>query len=211
MTTRHLHPVSAMSVADGQDRIRELLDSDTRDGVDEAIAALSQHLSAGEHVLCPVMRASGESGAQTATDFAGRIRALEAQLRLLQQANNGDSLARAVDVRRLLREIRTAFDELARDELTMLDGAHAQLSSDDWNELIGEWHDALVHAPTRPHPFAPHPKLVEAIRFRVVGWWDHLLDTLDARPVPRPRRSGPRRRPGRWGNYMLGGGHDDSH
>ena len=197
MTTRHLHPISTMSVTDAQERIRELLGSDRRESVDEAVAALSQHIAAAQRVLVPAIGSIGAT-------FTRLLHGLHAQLRLLQQANNGDSLARAVDVRQLLREMRAAFDELAAHETQLLDELRQRVSIDAWNDLIGEWHDALVHAPTRPHPFAPHPPLVDAALFRVTGWWDHLLDTLDARPVPRPRRSGPRRRPGRWGNYLLG-------
>jgi hypothetical protein len=61
----------------------------------------------------------------------------------------------------------------------------------------------LSRAPSRPHPYLARGPLAGALGFGVLGRFDELLDTLDARelpwaPVRAPGKVGP------WGAWLLG-------
>ncbi len=49
---------------------------------------------------------------------------------------------------------------------------------------------ALEVGPTRPHPHAPHAAVLVTLAYHLNAARDHVLDTLDSRPVPptAPRR-----------------------
>ena len=50
-------------------------------------------------------------------------------------------------------------------------------------EVASRMRTLYRHAPTRPHPHAPHQGAAGRIAFRVNSWLDHVRDTLDSRPV----------------------------
>src|SRR5438034_677374 len=95
-----------------------------------------------------------------------------------------------------------AVDALAEDlPLDAVVWLSAHLAAE---QLMASYDAALRQAPTRPHPHTPHRGLLGAVAFKVDALRDKVMDTMDGRHVPAPRKE---RRPvksGRWGSYVLG-------
>ena len=170
----------------------------------DAVVWLSAHVASGERAVHhAARRLSG--GARLAL---ARARAadhdLEVVLRRAEQRYSGDSLAAQLDTVRLERDLRHALDRHALAECEVVTAIADQLDPGVLDEVAASYDAALRHAPTRPHPHAPHRGLLGAVAFRVDAMRDRVMDTMDARHVPSPRTERQTRTPGRWGLYVLG-------
>jgi hypothetical protein len=124
--------------------------------------------------------------------------------RLAERRASGDALAAAVNLRRVRARLSAALDEHVRVEYQLLDRLTATLPADRLDRLAADYAAVLSHAPTRPHPHAPHRGPLVGVVFHLDRWRDSLLDTMDGRHAPTRRTAGPRPRAGRWGSYLLG-------
>lgn len=169
----------------------------------DAVVWLSAHLAAAQRTVHTAARR--EPQAARALERA-RVadRELELLLRRTEQHHAGDSLAAQLDEARLDRSLRRALDrhEIAEHEL-LLSLADA-LAPEAIDAVQGDYDAALRHAPTRPHPHAPHRGALGAAAFRIDAIRDRLMDTMDGRHVPLPRTPRVTVTPGRWGSYVLG-------
>ena len=190
-------------ICDIYDRTAPLLDRVDRRDNDLAIALLSRHLAAFEHVWYPVVerRLSGAAGAT----WRHRRQAsrLWRRMRLLQRCLAGDAQVAALDCASLLRQVRRTTGLLASIERQLLTRVDAVLHGEERDDALKRWQHALTLAPTRPHPHLPHHGHVEPLTFTFASWTDRLLDTLDARPVPRHRATRSRG-PDLWTAYLTG-------
>jgi len=116
----------------------------------------------------------------------------------------GDSLAAQLDENRLDTLLRRTLDAHSRAEHDLVSGLVERMDAGDVEDLMASYDEALRQAPTRPHPHTPHRGLLGAVAFRVDALRDRLMDTMDGRHVPSPRKLRRSIRPGRWGNYILG-------
>ena len=169
----------------------------------DTVVWLSAHLAACQHT---VHRAAGRLPAAGRALAALRNADLELErvLRRVEQHHAGDSLAAQLNEERLDAVLRRALDAHDAAERDLVEGLMERLGDRDAEALMASYDEALQHAPTRPHPHTPHRGLLGALAFRVDAVRDKVMDTMDGRHVPAPRK--PRRaiRPGRWGNYVLG-------
>lgn len=190
------------AVSDVYADTRPLLGQVNRHENDVAIGLLSQHMAAFEHVWYPVIedRLGGEPATRRHRQWADR---LWRRLRLLQRCLAGDGLTGQVDCASLLDRIRRDVERLGQLEQRQLSRLDPLLSAGERQALLDTWEAARSEAPTRPHPHLPHHGPAEPIAFKLAGWGDRVLDTLDARPVPRQRRSRARQ-PDLWTAYVLG-------
>lgn len=198
--SRH-DPLSRLS--DVYDRVKPLLDTVDRRDNDLAVALLSRHLAAFEHVWYPVAEQRLPGSAGTTWRHRRQATRLWRRLRLLQRCLAGDAQGASLDCASLLRQVRRSSGLLAGLERQLLTRLDAALTAEGRDALLVRWQDALDAAPTRPHPHLPHHGLAEPVAFAFASWTDRLLDTLDARPVPRHRRAR-RRRDDLWTAYLTG-------
>ena len=170
----------------------------------EAVVWLSAHLAAVARTVRPVASRRLAESPALLRDITRRDVELERMLRIAERRHSGDALAAGLDLERLRLTLVERLDAHAEHEHVRLAALSAVLSVDEERSLAESYLDALVKAPTRPHPHLPHHGVVGAIAFRVEAVRDRLLDTMDGRHVPLPRTPHEHRTPGRWGSYLLG-------
>jgi len=190
-----------------EDAHTEALDALDAERALDAIAWMSAHLAATRRTL---HRHAGKDhavgqGLASQHDVDAR---LESVLRMAERHVSGDALAANLDAERLADALRDAIADHARIERAWLTALVDSSTEETHAVLLASYTDALAHAPTRPHPHAPHDGLLGVAAFHVDALRDRVLDTLDARHVPTPRPRRKRRTPGPWGNYFLGGMED---
>ncbi|ABD09676.1 hypothetical protein UK99_16410 [Frankia casuarinae] len=171
---------------------------------DAAVAAVSAHLSAMESVVYPEMARRVVGGRARVADLGRLARRCSSVMRGIEQYVQGDLNRPAEPVANLRRDLAALMVEHATLEDELLRELMAELSDDERRDLLDRFSDAMRHAPTRPHPHLLHSRLFGgSLAARLTGYWDHLLDVMDAREVP----GAPRRAPvpaGLWGWYLLG-------
>lgn len=171
----------------------------------DAVTWLSAHLSAVQHVLHPaVARVLHDRPAVAALRRSTTL--IERSLRLLEQSLAGDAHIPALDRAAHRQALVASITAQAAAEQVLLDQLARTLPLEEQRRLVEDYQQALEHAPTRPHPHAPHGALLGALAFRVNGWRDRVMDTVDARRVPSPRPVPAPPVHSRWGDYALGGG-----
>jgi hypothetical protein len=170
----------------------------------DAVVWLSAHLAAVTRSLHPAAeRVLGPSMASRAERHRRDLE-LERMLRIAESRYSGDALAAGLDAERIRAGLLDRLHAHAASEHERVAALADALSSAEQRSLAEAYLDALVKAPTRPHPHLPHQGVVGAIAFRVDAIRDRVLDTMDARHVPVPRQVREHRTPGRWSSYLLG-------
>src|SRR3954463_4661029 len=190
-------------VEDAHEQARTALTAGASSPLD-AVVWLSAHLAAVNRAVTPV--ATHRLGETDAARREAHRRDLELEriLRVAECRHSGDVLASGLDGERLRTSILSRLDAHAEIEHTRLTALADLLDDDEQRALAEAYLDALMTAPTRPHPHLPHRGLSGATAFRANAVRDRLLDRMDSRHVPLPRVPHEARRPGRWGSYLLG-------
>lgn len=178
--------------------------SDSTERPLDAIVWLSAHLAATARTIRPIAARRLSESAAAVREVTRRDVELERMLRIAERRHSGDALAAGLDSGRLRDSLMERLAAHADTEHQRLAALSQVLSGDEERSLAESYLDALVKAPTRPHPHLPHDGVVGAIAFRVEAVRDRLLDTMDGRHVPLPRVPHEPRTPGRWGSYLLG-------
>jgi hypothetical protein len=190
-------------ISDIYDRVTPLLDHVDRGDNDLAIALLSRHLATFEHVWYPVAERRLSGAGATTWRHRRQATRLWRRMRLLQRCLTGDAQLAALDCASMARQVQATVRVLSTIERLLLTKLDAVLDAQERDALLHRWWRKLAVAPTRPHPHLPHHGRAEPAAFALARRCDRLLDTLDARPVPRPRQ--PRqRRSDRWTTYLTG-------
>jgi hypothetical protein len=131
-------------------------------------------------------------------------------MRLVEGRVHGDSHAAGADVDALQEELAERLERYAAIELELAGRLDSVLTPSQRRSLVSRFVAAGRHAPTRPHPYTPHPRGLARLMLRVDSFWDRALDVMDNRVVPgqaRKRRSGPL---SLWDRYFLAPQFDDS-
>jgi hypothetical protein len=173
----------------------------------DAVVWLSAHLSAIEHVVCPVLAKKFGASAPPVVALRRKGIEMEQALRTLERTLSGDaSVMHLVDCADFSRRLTELVSERAADELVLLERLSDQLSAADQRRLAELYHHTLETAPTRPHPHSPHSGVLGSVAYHVNARRDHVMDVFDARGVPTPHRAPTPLKSGRWGDYLLGHG-----
>ena len=169
----------------------------------DAVVWLSAHVAACQHT---VHRVAGRmpAAARALHTLQAADLELERVLRRVEMHHAGDSLAAQLNEDRLGGMLRSALVAHADAERELVNGLMERLDRADADKLVASYDEALRQAPTRPHPHTPHRGLLGAFAFRVDAIRDKVMDTMDGRHVPAPRKERRASQPGRWGNYVLG-------
>lgn len=170
----------------------------------DAVAWMSAHLAATRRALHKKAHKSGAVNGELTQQHEADER-LESVLRMAERHVSGDALAANLDTERLTDALRDAIADHARFECSWVTDLLDASDDKTRAELQSAYEEALTSAPTRPHPHAPHDGLLGAAAFRLDAMRDKVLDTMDGRHVPTPRRGRKRVTPGQWGHYFLGG------
>ena len=170
----------------------------------DAVVWLSAHLAAVARTVRPAASRVLEEPAAVLRDITRRDVELERMLRIAERRYSGDALAASLDAERLRLSLLERLEAHSETEHVRLAALTDALTVDEQRRLAELYLDALVKAPTRPHPHLPHDGVVGAIAFHVEAVRDRLLDTMDGRHVPLPRAPHEPRSSGRWSSYLLG-------
>lgn len=171
---------------------------------DTFVATLSEHLAAAEEVLYPAVRRRLPQGGQRVGQQMQRIRRMERALREVEASLYGDSFARGSRRQRVWDEIQAAFAEYQDAERQIARELDASVEPAAARKLADRFEGAALRAPTRPHPYSPHSRVLGGLSNRIWSIADRALDTMDNRSVPRPPPGPHPSADTRWGQYLLG-------
>ncbi len=189
------------AIEDAYEHALGALDDEQAPALD-AVVWMCAHLAALQHVGQREMsRLCDEPDVST---FRRSSFALERTLRTVEQLACGDALAVNVDGAGVRRSLVAQLKAQAENEHRLLDRLSERLPAEEQRHLVAEYERALAHAPTRPHPHAPHGRMLGWLAFRLNGPRDRIMDTLDSRPTPTPHRPRKPIKSTRWGDYFLG-------
>lgn len=170
---------------------------------DAAVAAMCQHLATMDRLVYPEISEVLPHTAGTIARLRADAREMLGTMRDVEQIAQGDThslSATTPDVRRGFLAAISDHGQVEEELLREYDEA-----APAWRQerLVTEYERMLPRAPSRPHPHLARGPLAGALGFGVLGRFDELLDTLDARelpwaPVRAPRKVGP------WGAWLLG-------
>lgn len=168
----------------------------------DAVVWMCAHLAAQQHAAHrELTRVCDEP------DMGGFLRSslqLERTLRTVEQLANGDALTINVDAETVHSNLLAQVRAQAEHEHRLVVRLAECLTPAQQRRLVVDYERALSHAPTRPHPHAPHGRMLGWLAFRLNGPRDRIMDTLDSRPTPTPHRPRKPIKSTRWGDYFLG-------
>jgi hypothetical protein len=171
---------------------------------DVLISALSEHLAVMERVLHPELlrRCAGDPRVGELAPLAAEIVRV---MRGLEQHLYGDARAPQAEPPELHARLVGLLARHTELEETLLRQVEAGMTVEERRALADRLETASRHAPTRPHPHAPHSPRLVPLAFRLNALWDDALDAMDVRQVSGRRR--PQPKPvGLWGSYLFGSG-----
>lgn len=168
----------------------------------QAVAWLSAHLAAMQHSIHPIIRHRLDDGAVLEAELRTSTHNLMALLRLVERHEGGDLLAAHVDVARLTDDLRSAMNLHVDFERHVAEQLTAVLDPHEQTELVAAYDAALRTAPTRPHLHLTHPGFLTPAIYWFERARDKLLDTMDGRHVPVPRKVRQPVERGRWSHYL---------
>jgi hypothetical protein len=168
-----------------------------------AVGWAAAHLAAVERTLYPVAAHTVPAGRRRVRSQLGCDRRLHQALWRLDRRLTGDANAGTGPVDVLEQEVRQAVDAHAAGELPLVAQLERLLDVEAQRALVQRLDEAVLRAPSRPHPNTPHLRLTDGAVFRLDALVDRWRDLMEGRPESTPRRRRPARRPGRWGSYLM--------
>ncbi|WP_045877122.1 hemerythrin domain-containing protein [Pseudofrankia sp. DC12] len=171
---------------------------------DAAVAAMCQHLATMDRLVYPEVARVLPHTEGTIARLRADAHEMVLTMRGVQQVAQGDTHGRGNATDELRRRFVAAISDHGQVEEELLREYDEAAPSWRQDRLVAEYERLLPRAPSRPHPylFARGP-FAGTLGFGVLGRFDELLDTMDARelpwaPVREPGRVGP------WGAWLLG-------
>ena len=195
--------IALIPAADIASHIRVMDGYDTEDAYDAEVATLSGHLAAVEAVLYPVARRRLDGGRDEVAAQQRLSRRIERLMRLIEGHFYGEVHAIDMRVEPLQRQLAQLVQTSRRSESDLARRLDATLTTAQRRAVAEDFAAAIKHAPTRPHPYVPHTRVLARFAFHVCSLWDRAFDVMDNRHVPGPS---PRRRLRpltQWDRYVL--------
>jgi hypothetical protein len=176
----------------------------------DVVTWLSAHLAALDHAVYPVVRRSLPDGRAIVAAHRQQVSRISHLLRVLERHHSGDILAASVDSQSVVEELRPLVADHYRAVSALVGSLSEVLDQPAQEALAANYERALRAAPTRPHPHLVHAGPLTPVVFWMGSARDRILDTMDGRHIPVPRRTRRQTKPGLWGSYWLGQPqHDD--
>ncbi|HET6907791.1 MAG TPA: hypothetical protein VFH54_00500 [Mycobacteriales bacterium] len=173
----------------------------------DTVIWLSAHLAAVDRVVLPAVRRHVPDTDAAIKEQEKLSTEMQHALRMLEQLLAGDALARRHDRAQLTEAVAALLSTHASGEHKLLDALARAIGPEDAARLEERYERAISDGPTRPHPHSAHEGITGRAQFFFNRARDHVMDVLDARHVPIPRRRRPAPSNGKWGSYLLGTQH----
>lgn len=172
-------------------------------GAAEAVAWMSAHLAAVDCVVHPAVRRALPTGRQRALELRACDHLLQQALCRLDRRLTGDVHLAGLPLQDYVDDVRDRLGDHVALEDRAVEELSTRLASDDQQALAARVEQAMVDAPTRPHPHTPHTP-VAALVAHLDAAVDRVRDLMDNRTTSTPHVLRPPRAPGRWGSYLMG-------
>ncbi|WP_310961155.1 hypothetical protein [Nocardioides terrisoli] len=170
---------------------------------DDFLSSTSRHLAAVSAAIVPAARKQLDDGAERAKELVQQSRHLELAMAKLKARLYGEAHVAQITWGELWTDARDELERTLELERRLVDDLLARLDDDHADELAGRLYHAELHAPTRPHPYAPHVGLTGRVARRVLTTVDHFWDTTEGRMVPEPVRPRDHTHDGLLTHYLL--------
>lgn len=151
----------------------------------DAVAWLSAHVAAVEHVLGP--RVLRVLGAGPVVEHRRATDDLLLRMQVLDRVCAGYAIPPGASLRMVRDDLVAALVDHAATEDAVVRELLRRVSETDARQLAARYVNALRRGPTRPHPHRARRGPLEPVRFTVDTIRDRIRDVLDARTVPLPR------------------------
>jgi hypothetical protein len=165
---------------------------------------LSAHLAALERAIEASAARQLPEARETLEEQRKLGRELQRLLRTVEQQRAGDALAPHVSWPDERASLLSRLDQHAIGERALVVMLADKLDSSALDQVHNRYVRVFEHGPTRPHPHGPHKGRRGAVALRLATLWDRILDVLDSRTTPIPRKSVSHPPPTHWDEYLLG-------
>lgn len=168
--------------------------------IDTFMASTSRHLAALSAALLPYAR---NLDREQAHDFVAQCRRLEFALVEAKAKLYGGAFAIHRTWRDVWADVVREFDATMELESQMVEALSGHLEPETMDALAIRLYHAELHAPTRPHPRAPHHGLSGRVARRMLNTVDRFWDTAEGRIIPEPRHPHDHSHDGLITHYLL--------
>lgn len=202
-TVQHTHENLSDRLADARTRV--VTPGQPRKGyeaIDTFLAIASKHLAAVDEVLLPVARKQLPGGADAVHDYLVSARHLEVVLAHVKARAYGSAFETDFHWEDVWADVEAALAHQRESEAHLADQLSGVLDDRELDELTERLHAAESHAPTRPHPYAPHTGFPGLVARKVLHVVDAFWDTVEGRMAPSPAPP-KRKKPGLVAQYFL--------
>jgi len=172
------------------------------EGIDTFLAIASKHLNAVDATLLPTARKRLPDGHHVVHDYLHSARHLEVMLAHVKARAYGSVFEAGHHWNEVWADVAEALSAHRRCESDLAEQLTATMDGGELDELTEKLHRAESHAPTRPHPYAPHTGLPGLVVRRIMHAVDSFWDTAEGRMDPTPNRP-QKKKPGLLGQYFL--------
>jgi hypothetical protein len=166
----------------------------------KAVIWLSAHLAAAERSIHPAVKRWLPDATDLLAEEHRVMHAIADKLRLLERYHAGDAGVSRLNAGRVRSELVALLVDHAANEHSLLDQLARVIGPSETDQMIAAYNRTLERAPTRPHPHVPRHGVLGRLGFRATAIGDAILDTLDGRPHPTPKRT---RRPHKSRRYTT--------
>jgi hypothetical protein len=153
------------------------------------IAGACSHLGGVEETILPIARRRLPHGRGMVAEYVAHARELERALHRLNARLYGEAHASRQPHRTPWPRIGEWLVEHAERESVLLDSVLWTVTAEEAHVLARRIAYVAEHAPTRPHPYAPHTGLAGRVSHRVLGVADGFWDGAQGRSIPHATHS----------------------
>jgi hypothetical protein len=168
------------------------------------MASVCSHLVGVEETILPIAQRRLPHGRGMVTEYVAHARELERALHRLNARLYGEAHESRQPHRTPWPRIGEWLVEHAERESVLLDSVLWTVTAEEARVLTRRLAYVAQHAPTRPHPYAPHTGLASRVSHRVLGVTDGFWDGAQGRSIPHTTHSRANPRNSLLTSYVLG-------
>ncbi len=168
--------------------------------LDTFMASTSRHLAALSAALLPRAR---QHDRELVDQFIAQSRRLELTLALTKAKLYGGAHAAHATWQRVWTDLDREFEATMMLESRIVARLVGRLEPEEMDGLALRLHRAELHAPTRPHPYAPHAGVTGRMSRRMLATVDRFWDTAEGRNIPEPPHPHDHSHDGLITHYLL--------
>lgn len=170
---------------------------------DTFLASASRHVAAVSAALLPRVRGLLPDGTGRAKEYVHQCRRLELGMAQVKAKLYGEAHAIHLGWPELWVDVRHELEQTLLLERQLVDDLVDALGDERADDLASGIYHQELHAPTRPHPYAPHRGVTGWVARRVLTTVDHFWDATEGRMVPEPVHPRDHSHDGLLTHYLL--------